>query len=237
MAQTIITAFLHTQIAFYRPRKRSYFFLEFDANRLGGPSWVKSNTERRAFTLHKSSTHQQNEAHINYCIGNRRERHRIHIHANGFYLKQGDMIVPLVETFHKFPASMKGIEHTATAPADEDAYLTTLELWRFRTEVPAPPPLPLAPRQQIVVKRKTPIPKRIAWLIAEDAQKQGETCAITMEDITPITAAVTTCFHVFDANALSQWVEQHRTQMIIPCPVCRKNFAMTRAYEQEIEIH
>jgi SUMO ligase MMS21 Smc5/6 complex component len=43
------------------------------------------------------------------------------------------------------------------------------------------------------------------------------TCPITMEPITAATAAVTSCFHVFEANAIAIWLTDHQT-----CPTCKQ---------------
>lgn len=221
-----IQTFNESLIAFYRPRKRTYFFLEWNNDMR---RWRKYTGDQRPFTLHVSSTQAPGSCTIS-CTVARREQ-RVQIRCNGFFLKSGTTIVPLVEQV-TLPPSLVGTEFTATAPENNDEYRIPQTLWRVVPPQPVQPPR-TPQRTQIVVKRKEPIPRRIAWLIAEDAQKQGESCAITMEDITPITAAVTTCFHVFNADALAEWVARHRLETIIPCPVCRKNFAMTRAYEDE----
>lgn len=223
-----IQNFNDTLIAFYRPRKRTYFFLQWNET---FRKWVKYTGEQRAFTLHVSSNQEAGSCTITCKIGRRQQN--IRIYCNGFFLKDETSIVALADnaTTGTIPNSLIGTEFTATAPANNDEYRIPQLLWRVAPPQPAPPRTPQ--RQQIVVKRKEPIPRRIAWLIAEDAQKQGDSCAITMEDISPLTAAVTTCFHVFNADALAEWVARHRLETIIPCPVCRKNFAMQRAYEEE----
>jgi hypothetical protein len=69
---------------------------------------------------------------------------------------------------------------------------------------------------------------RIAWIIAEDASKKGETCAITLDEISPITASVTSCYHVFTTSALETWFQ---TKSI--CPVCKQKATYTPAYITE----
>lgn len=222
-----IQSFMNSHIAFFRPRKRVYFLLEWNVQR---NKWTKYTGEPRNFSLHKSATHVgQVSASITYA--NNRGRgspQTLRITTEGYFLKHDTMIVPIVETTAVLPSVMRGTEYTGIAPANTDEYVVQQNLWRLH---PPPALVPDPPRPPVILKRKVPIPRRIAWLIAEDAQKQGETCAITMEDISPLTAAVTTCFHVFNADALNQWVERHRTQPVIPCPVCRKNFTMQKAYE------
>jgi hypothetical protein len=77
-----------------------------------------------------------------------------------------------------------------------------------------------------------PIPQRIAWLIADDACKNKEVCPISTNEISPITAAVTTCFHVFESEHLSEWFARNR---ITKCPVCRQVCQMTKAYSEADE--
>jgi hypothetical protein len=67
---------------------------------------------------------------------------------------------------------------------------------------------------------------RIAWIIAEDASKKGETCAITLDEVSPLTASVTSCYHVFDTKALNIWFQTNNT-----CPVCKQKTVATKAFE------
>jgi hypothetical protein len=90
----------------------------------------------------------------------------------------------------------------------------------------APPPAPAAPTVIVAIAREG-IPKRIAWLVAEEAAKHEEKCPITMEPISPITASVTSCFHTFDSAAIASWLTNHTT-----CPQCRKNCVATVAYTE-----
>jgi hypothetical protein len=239
MAETIAN-FQNQCIAFYRPRKRSYFLLQWQQT---VRKWMKYMGDQRTFTLHRATTQRNGSCHIVYATSRGRSDNRIYITADGHFLKSGDMIVPILETGHKFGQAMYGTEMLVNHTLPEgESYEVNQTLWAVAPP-PAPEPAPapieqtigrplqVAPRAPIIVKRKEPIPRRIAWLIAEDAQKQGETCAITMEDISPLTAAVTTCFHVFDAESLQEWFERHRTSVHIPCPVCRKNCSMTRAFD------
>ena len=84
----------------------------------------------------------------------------------------------------------------------------------------------VAPRNIILPEK---IPQRIAWIVAEDACKRGEDCSITLDAITPITAAVTSCFHVFDANAIAKWLE---TTPGSQCPMCKKPAVATVCFTE-----
>ena len=61
------------------------------------------------------------------------------------------------------------------------------------------------------------MPHHIVKLIAQDAVNRGEVCPITMDDITLDMCAVTSCFHVFNRDALNTWHVSHNT-----CPVCKQ---------------
>lgn len=78
---------------------------------------------------------------------------------------------------------------------------------------PAPVQQPQPPQPQL-----TPIPKYVADLIIADAVAKATTCPITMEPIKADAAAVTTCFHVFDATAIASWFAAGNST----CAVCRK---------------
>jgi len=67
------------------------------------------------------------------------------------------------------------------------------------------------------INAKRILPKHIAELIAKDAVVREEICPITMDAITMETCAVTSCFHVFERDALAMWHVTNNT-----CPVCKQ---------------
>jgi len=74
-----------------------------------------------------------------------------------------------------------------------------------------------------------PIPQRVAKVLAQDAVRNNEMCAI---DLTPLTlqeSAVTSCFHVFSEPVLTEWFQ--RNQPRVSCPVCREICVMTKVGE------
>ena len=113
------------------------------------------------------------------------------------------------------PANLVATTATANANANANAIYTNINT--------TPPII------HILLK---PIPQRIAWLIADDACKNKEVCPISTNEISPITAAVTTCFHVFESEHLSEWFARNR---ITKCPVCRQVCQMTKAYSEAAE--
>lgn len=95
---------------------------------------------------------------------------------------------------------------------------------RAEEEVQPPPVVaPAAPPQQPVVAPAQPItpvqplPKFVAELLITDAIAKSSVCPITMEPITTATAAAaTSCFHVFDADAIAIWLTNDDR-----CPTCK----------------
>jgi hypothetical protein len=67
------------------------------------------------------------------------------------------------------------------------------------------------------VNMRRVLPKHVAEMIANDAVAREEVCPITMDPITLETCAVTSCFHVFERDALAMWHVANNT-----CPVCKQ---------------
>jgi len=86
-----------------------------------------------------------------------------------------------------------------------------------RHHIRTPPP----PNQMAAAVAAPPLPTAIPKFVADAliaASVAAEaTCPITMEPISPATAAVTSCFHVFDANAIAIWLTNNHT-----CPTCKQ---------------
>ena len=64
----------------------------------------------------------------------------------------------------------------------------------------------------------TTIPQHIVMALLRDAAMQEEVCPITSEEIDVTNGAVTSCFHLFEKNAIMKW-------LLLPnsrdkCPVC-----------------
>ena len=87
----------------------------------------------------------------------------------------------------------------------------------------APPVAPPAqiPPVNLTVTRKYPIstiPQHIVLSLLRDAVMQEEVCPITSENIDVANGAVTSCFHLFEKNAILQWLLMPSSQD--KCPVC-----------------
>ena len=163
----------------------------------------------------------------------------VEIRSIGNYLRIGRQNVPIVQRVAGPAIPISIVNNDFGGVTRGEPYLHDVELW---TVPPTPTEAEVAAataaaataaegavrafREGAVVAPIKPLPKRVAWIIAEDAGKNGDKCAITMELITPITAGVTTCFHCFDYESIQTWMGNHTT-----CPQCRERCAITKAFE------
>lgn len=69
-----------------------------------------------------------------------------------------------------------------------------------------------------------PVPEFVARALLRDAQRaDDQTCPITMEPLVDGSSAVTSCFHVFNREALEEWMARQGAS----CPVCKQTCAVT----------
>lgn len=83
---------------------------------------------------------------------------------------------------------------------------------------------PLQPRSK---STSTSTPKFVTDLIIADAIAKGATCPITMEPLKADKVTVTSCYHVFDTDALNTWAAAQiataeESAATTVCPQCRK---------------
>jgi hypothetical protein len=179
--------------------------------------------------MHRSTTTRSGKVIIRVATSLRATPVEIEVSSDGYYLVSGNTKISLVrQTGNALPQALIKKEYTM-ADASLPAVETDTRLWRL-----APPTAgELASQTQVQAQANQtlkPIPRRIAWLVAEDACKNKETCPITTECLSPITASVTTCFHVFETESLSEWFARHPVRT--KCPVCREVCLMTRAFSE-----
>jgi SUMO ligase MMS21 Smc5/6 complex component len=76
----------------------------------------------------------------------------------------------------------------------------------------------LAENQQYkqCANRQQDIPQHVVQRLIKYAALNKELCPITFNTIATETSSITSCFHVFDTEAI-----QHSLQMNDTCPVCR----------------
>jgi hypothetical protein len=211
-----INTFTSRHVAFYRPIKRTYYILEWNPE---FRCWSKYSQEHPLITLHRTTNHGEGICKF-YIQKGRNQRYEIRIHADGHFLKAGDLQIPILrKTAGHMTEGCIGREYTTqdilTNP-QAPPYLQNIALWSY-----------LLP---VIIKIKHPspeaIPQRIAKLIVQESVSKEELCPITMESITSSNSAVTSCFHVFLTDALESWFERNPAQH--PCPVCRKVCVMTK---------
>jgi hypothetical protein len=237
--------FTTLHIGFHRPVKRTFVVLYWDGQ---ARKWLRYRDDLPELQLKRSSLSVSGSVHINIAKRPNVESLNIEVRADGHYLSAGNIDIVIVR---KAGAQLPQAFMTRDFPAPDAATeveITEKQLWTVRASAQqqaaqqAPGLAALAtaaqqPQQQqpqvqvqpvikIILK---PIPQRIAWLIAEDSSKSKETCAITTDEISPITAAVTTCFHVFDYESIQEWVNKNPARPT--CPVCREVCAITKAFE------
>jgi hypothetical protein len=83
-------------------------------------------------------------------------------------------------------------------------------------QAPAPAPAQPAPANKNIPITK--IPQHAIRALLRDAVMHEEKCPITDEDIDVSNGAVTSCFHLFQRDAIQQWLLMPNSQQ--KCPVC-----------------
>jgi hypothetical protein len=218
-----IQTFRERYIAVYRPNKKTYSILEFINN---GSFWRRLLLpELQGPITLRTSAIPHAPVQINTTYGNTDPEQRVKCVASGQYLRWGDYDVAIVQKKREsipFRDTVFAYEFTCTTTAPETP--GTRPLWTLYAPVAAPVNTVYAHVSTIKIE---PLPKRIAWIIAEDASKKEETCSITLEPISPITASVTTCYHVFDTDALATWLLTKNT-----CPLCKQKTVATVAFDR-----
>jgi len=232
--------FTTLHIAIHRPVKRTFVIFSWEAE---VRKWIPYTDDLPDLRPKRSSVSIQGVVQINVAKRPYREAINVEVSSNDNYLTAGNMDIVIVKkTGTQLPPGYMKRDYPAP-PATAEVEITDKELWTVRDaaqqeaaqEVPGLAALATAAQQQqqqpppvfkIILK---PIPQRIAWLIAEDSSKSKETCAITTDEISPITAAVTSCFHVFEYESIQEWVNKNPARPT--CPVCREVCAITKAFE------
>lgn len=201
-------------IAFWRPQKHAYHALTWDSVSRHWRPWY--GAVEGGLSKHRSTQHPERGSVEIKLMNNAMVR----IECRGEFLLLGTTRITLVKRIAgaTIPNTWKG--HELGPLTEREGVDLAVSLW----EVPPPTPPQPAVILGTVIEA---IPKRIAWLVAEEAAKLEEKCPITMEPISPITASVTSCFHTFDSEAIASWLINHST-----CPQCRKTCVATVAYTE-----
>ena len=218
----VINHFITEHVAFFRPIKRTYVILHWHP---AVRKWVKCTDTMNNLRIYRSLTTDNGAVRISIATRLNGTPQLIDVRSRGYYLQSGDTRITLLEKTGPLPAPFLTFDYTLADPTVA-AELTEEPLWVVGVPPLALPQVPALPATRFVPLK--PIPKRIAWLIAEDASKSNETCPILAEPISPITSAVTTCYHVFEYEAINEWVV--RNPVNTKCPVCRELCLFTKAF-------
>jgi hypothetical protein len=122
------------------------------------------------------------------------------------------------------PTWITGHSHEVTTRSPDGYVQLGVTLWSTDgTQPPAPQQQqpqqqPQQPQQQRLTNKTVVLPSRVLRIFLEDAINKGESCPITMDDINLETARVTSCFHIFQGNAIQKWLETSSE-----CPVCKQS--------------
>ena len=109
--------------------------------------------------------------------------------------------------------------------------VTTAPVIPAAPALPNAPALPGAPALPRVIQRNTiyTIPQHAVRAFLRDAAMQEEICPITNEEIDVTNGAMTSCFHLFEKNAIATWLAMPNSES--KCPVC-KNKCTTFTLEE-----
>lgn len=203
-------------VAFWRPQKHAYHALSWNSQAGYWRPW--HGTIQGGLSKHKSIVHIR-PGSVQIKLQNDT---MMTVQAEGEFLMLGATRITLLKRTSGATIPNAWKNHELGALTERAGVDLAISLWDL--VAPVAPAAPAAP-PIILGTVIDPIPKRIAWMVAEDAARQEEKCPITMEPISPITASVTSCFHTFETEAIAAWLTNHST-----CPQCRKRCVATVAY-------
>ena len=221
MAQRTIETFIGNYIAIYRPNKKTYSILSYNHPK---GLWIPNYEHVQDGTV---LLNQMITELVNVTITYKQNK-KVDCKANGNY------IVWINENVtHNVPILYKQLFSERSFPSTYFSYEFSCGHYSILPPVVAlwdlvPLPIQLVPIAVLHrVRHPIEIPQRIARIIADDASKKKDTCPITLELISPLKAAVTSCYHVFDASALASWFETHSE-----CPMCKTNCVITVCFSE-----
>jgi hypothetical protein len=219
-----IQTFTNRFLAIYRPNKKTYSVIEWNQTR---GYWRRALLDPDHTPAINIRSHNTPPALVNINISPQMNNRKfVRCKALDKYLFYNNIHVPIIQktpnSEHDFVHSTFAGEFTCTSVSNEPVFTQAMwALYAVAPHVPAPP----GPINHVFTNLPEPIPRRIAWLIAEDASKNGDSCSITLDMISPITASVTTCFHVFNSDAIATWLTTNPL-----CPMCKKRCQATVAF-------
>lgn len=237
-----VSTFNGMYLAFHRPNKNVYNIIQYNHQRrkwIACPRLESEQVIRRRLSTYINNLNQIINVALNICSRRRIFNARttgLYLEQIGPYILENCKYIPILREYpdSKLTPKYRSFEYTAAYPPEGSPDHLTPDpiLWTLRERPIVIQTIPVV-RYSInslmdINESPSEIPKlpiRIAWLIAEDASKKGDSCPITMELLSPITASVTSCYHVFDTEAINHWLTEHKT-----CPVCKQACSISKAY-------
>lgn len=234
-----VHTFQNTFLCFMRPRKRTFCVLQWvpaSGARSGRWSPYTGQILNQHCTLHRSLAHPT-RVHVKLYIGSRTGIYtqEVKYDLNGDYILWSlpgatPRAIPILGnkiSGAPWPPSFTNADTLKDISMNHQTYNTQEILWTLQPEENLQQILhnissTIHNQQQQQRPAVVTIPPRIAKLIAEDASMREEMCPITMETINPQTAKVTSCYHVFDGQAIDEWLSTKST-----CPVCKQDCTVT----------
>lgn len=221
-----IQTFANRYLAIYRPNKKTYSVIEWNQQRR---YWRRALLDPDHTPAINIRSHNTPSALVNINISPQLNRQKyVRCKALDKFLFYNNIRVAIIQKVpgseHEFVHSTFAGEFTCTTVSAEPVFIQPM--WTLYPPAPILAPAPTPVPTPAHTNLPEAIPRRIAWLVAEDASKQGESCSITLDEISPITASVTTCFHVFNSDAIAKWLTTNPL-----CPMCKKRCQATVAFE------
>jgi hypothetical protein len=188
-----IGSFVGFNLAIYRPIKKTYYILTWCTAR---SRWGPGQIVAEGLSKHQSLLHTTAfTASLNLLTGS-----LVTVWATGTYLYNPNLVIPIIGIRGAVP---QGWKENGVCVTEERIRNVEQRLWTP----------PVAPPSKV----QGQIPKRIAQIIAAAT---SDPCPITMDAITA--AGVTSCYHVFDAEAITTWLASNPQ-----CPQCREPCSVT----------
>jgi len=210
-----IQRFLFTHICCYRPNKKTFHILEWcEAKRIWFP--YTGTIHPSDIRIRKSILHTQEEVNIPIRL------RQIKMRSNGQYLRiapyEGRTVSEIIPICTKkpsdtYPPSL--LKYPTPYPTLTDIFTTTRTLWN--SFAPVEPVEPIPPVAPVAPTLKASIPARIAYILAKQAEINGDTCPISLDTIVAENAHVTSCFHIFQGGSIQKWLTNNSS-----CPVCNE---------------
>lgn len=214
MENEYIRLFCSDFIAVYRPNKSTYSILKYIGN-----VWKRHNISPGSVQPQVIYEQDIPPAPVKIAIDS--SGLFVHCTGSGEYLLYENKVLAIIRkmpnSVKKFPQSYYSGEFTVNIRGERE---NDVPLWTLFPAEPVVPPPSTPPID------RPKLPQHIAWIIAEDACKNNQSCSITLNPISPTTASVTNCFHVFETEAIHTAL-----QVNARCPVCRaKNPVLTACF-------